>query len=102
MTSRKTSRSRRFGLRQLKPIEERKDPLLQIEWVGDFEREDTVPARSHRSHAEDTAKKRRRLFTDLRHVERQRDAPGQSTVTLSTDGDIEASLTIDESGYPVA
>ncbi len=75
--------------------------MLEIDRLGDFEVEDTIAAASNRSRAEDRTKKLRSLFTDLRDVERQRDAPWKSTVTLSTDGDIEASLTIDESGHPV-
>jgi hypothetical protein len=69
---------------------------------GDFVIEDTVTAASHRANAEDRTEKQRRFFTDLRHVERQRDAPWKSTVTLSTDWDVEASLSIDESRDPVA
>ncbi len=48
------------------------------------------------------AKKLWGFVTDLLNVERQRDAPWQSTVTLSTDWDIEASLAVDESRDPVA
>jgi hypothetical protein len=87
---------------QLESIEEREDPLLQIERPGDFEVEDTVTAASDRPNAEDTAKKLGGFVAYLRHVERQRDAPWQSTITLSTDRDVEASLSIDESSYPVA
>jgi len=87
---------------QFEPVEEREDPILQISWLGDFEVEDTVTTPSYRSEAEDTAKKLWCFLAYLRHVERQRDAPWQSTITLSTDRDVEASLSIDESGDPVA
>ncbi len=99
---RKTTRSLPLWTAQLEPIEEREYPLLQVSRLGDLEIEDTVTASSHRSEAEDSAKKLWRLVTYLRHVERQRDSPWQSTITLSTDRDVEASLTIDESGDPVA
>jgi len=86
---------------QLESIEEREDPMLQINRLGDFEIEDTVIAASNRSCTEDGAKKLWSLLPYLRDIERQRDAPWKSTVTLSTDRDVEASLTIDESGHPV-
>jgi hypothetical protein len=87
---------------QLESIEERENPILQIDRPGDFKVEDTVTAASNRSRTEDRTKKLWSLFTDLRDVERQRHAPWKSTITLSTDGDVEASLTIDESRDPVA
>jgi hypothetical protein len=100
--SRKTSRSRRFGLRNGNRSKNGNIRSRRSKGLVTSEVEDTVAAASHRSHAEDLAKKLWCFLTDLRHVERQRDAPWQPTVTLSTDGDVEASLTIDESGYPVA
>jgi hypothetical protein len=86
---------------QLKSIEERKDPFIQIPWFGDFVVEDSVATASHRSDAENRAKKLRSFRSDLRHVERQRDTPRQSAITLSPDWDVEASLSVDESGNPV-
>ena len=68
---RKTARSCRFGLRNMKSIEEREDPLLQINRPGDFEVEDTVTAPSNRSRTEDRTKKLWNSCTDLRDVERQ-------------------------------
>jgi hypothetical protein len=85
----------------LEPLEEREHPHFNIGRLGDFKVEDTVTSASYRSGAEDLTKKLWGFIADLRHIERQRDAPWQSTVTLSTDWDVEASLTINESGYPV-
>jgi hypothetical protein len=91
-----------FGTAQLEPIKERENPCLKFGRLGDFKVEDTVTAASHRPRTEDTARNPWGFLADLRHVERQRDPPWQATVTLSTDGDIEASLSVDESGHPVA
>jgi hypothetical protein len=60
-----------------------------------------VPSVAYRSDAKRSSQKLRELMSDLRHVERQRDPPRQATITLSTDWDIEASLTVDESTDPM-
>ena len=86
---------------QLEPIEEREHPCLKIGRLGHFKVEDTVAAASDRSGAEDLTEKPRGFLADLRHVERQRDPPWQATITLSTDWDIEASLSVDESRHPI-
>jgi hypothetical protein len=85
----------------LELIEKREDPRFDVRWLGDLKVEDTVASASHRSDTEDLLKKLWGFLTDLRHIERQRDTPWQSTITLSTNRDIEASLSVNESRYPV-
>jgi hypothetical protein len=81
---------------QWKPSEEREDPALQIGWTGDLVVEDPVHAPSYRSDAKHGMQELREPRTELRHVERNRDAPRQSPITLSSEGNIEASLSFDE------
>jgi hypothetical protein len=85
----------------MKPLEEREDPLLEIGRTGDFVVEDTISTTSHCSRPEDRLQKPWGFWAYLRDVERQRDAPRQSAIALSTDRDIEASLSVDESRDPV-
>ena len=61
-----------------------------------FEVGHSVATASHRCNPEGLAEEARRFRPDLRHVERQRDPPRQPTVANAMDGDIEASLTVDE------
>src|SRR5574340_1565896 len=69
---------------QWKELEEREHPLLEIDGPGHFEVVNPVPTVTHRSDVEGRTEELWELTSDLRHVERQRDAPRQATITLST------------------
>jgi len=86
-----------FWPSQRKPTEERKHPALQIDRTGGFVVEDSVLATSDRSYAEYGKQELWEFCSDLRHIERQRHAPRQAPITLSTERDIETSLSFDES-----
>ncbi len=77
--------------------EERKHSVLQVDRTRCFVIEDTVSTSSHRSNAEHGVEELREFRSELRHVERKRHAPRQEPITLSTERDIEASLSFDES-----
>jgi hypothetical protein len=90
-----------FGTAQRKTLEEREDPVFELAGAGDFKVEDTVTPSAYRADAERIPQQDRKLRTDLRDVERDANTPWQSTVVLSTEGDVEASLSVDESTDPV-
>jgi hypothetical protein len=79
-----------------KPLEERKDPLLELVQLRDLEVVHAVRPTSDRSRPEDRPEVVQYLRTDLRHVEREADSPWHAPIALSTDGDIEAPFSIDE------
>jgi hypothetical protein len=99
--SRKISRSAAFGPRSGKRSKNGEDPRFELARLRDLEVPDTVAPSPCRPHAEDRPQKRWRFWADLRHVERQRDPPRQTSITLATDWDVEASLTIDEPRHVV-
>ncbi len=63
----------------------------------DFEVEDAIATASHCSDTEGRLQKPWGFWADLRHIERQRDPPWQATITTSTDRDVEAPFSVDES-----
>src|SRR5262245_56165218 len=69
--------------------------------LRDLEVPDAVTACPRRADAEDRHQKLGSFWADLRHVERQRHTPWQRTIALSTDGNVETSLSVDESRYVV-
>ena len=100
--TRKTARSHRFGLRNGKRSKNGNTRSNEVSRTGHFEIVNPIPAVTHRSDVEGHTEELWELTSDLRHVERQRNAPRQATITLSTDWDVEASLSIDEPGDPIA
>ena len=69
--------------------------------MGDFIVEDPVSTASDRPDPEDRSQKRWSFWSDLRDVEGQSHTPWQRTIMLSTDRDVEASLTVNESRDPM-
>jgi hypothetical protein len=78
------------------PLEERKDPFLEIVQPRNLEVVHTVWPSSDRSGAEYRTEVVQYLRTDLRHVEREADSPWHAPVALSTDRDVEAAFSVDE------
>lgn len=78
-------------------LKEREDPLLEIVQLRDLEVVHAVWPTSNRSGTEDRTEEVQYLRTDLRHVEREADSPWHIPIALSTDRDVEAPFSIDES-----
>ena len=79
-----------------KSLKEREDPFLEIVQPRDFEVVHAVRPAADRSRTEDRSEVVQYLRTDLRLVEREADSPWHAPIALSTDGDVEAPLSIDE------
>ena len=86
---------------QWEPVEEGKHPFDKFRWTGHLVIVNSIPAIPHRSHVEGGVQELWELTPNLRDIERQRDTPRQTSTTLSTDWDVEASFSIDESRDPV-
>lgn len=80
-----------------KHLEEWEDPPLEVADLRDFEVPDAIWTRPGRPNLESRSEQRWQFRSYLRDVERQTDTPGKATITLSTDRDVEASLSVDES-----
>jgi hypothetical protein len=90
-----------LGSPQWKPIEERKYSFFEGLRSCDLEIEDPIASVSHRPCLEGVWEESRKTHPNLRDIERQRDSPRQATIVLTTEGNVEASLTLDESSNPV-
>jgi hypothetical protein len=77
-------------------IEEREDPPFELIRPGDFLVEDTVTASADPSYAEGRSEELWEFPTDLRDVEGEPYAERKATITLTTDRDVEAALSVDE------